>query len=463
MPIKILDIDTSEKIAAGEVVERPFCAVKELVENSIDAGATRINIEIKDKGVELIKITDNGSGMSKEDLNLCILRHATSKIKNIDDLEKINTMGFRGEALAAISRVSKIQISSKQALNEQGYKLISEGGSEPKILPVGMNDGTQIIIQDLFYNTPARKKFLKSKQSEYSAIISNIENTALAYPKISFKLTIDGRERLNLHQVNSKIDRINDVFGMELTKNLLPLNFDNGSLKLTGFISSPEFIEKKRNKHFLFVNKRVVISKVAIAATNDAYKEYIVKGRYPVVFLFLELDGKFFDVNVHPRKIDIKFVNERAIFTMIREATSLTLRNIRHPEREALSRSKGSVLSFSAQRAGNPEKSGSPNQRFEDDKKTHHFSKSYKKDFFNNLKTIYDTNDKSKAPKKMVLKENSTNLDYVAAINKEFTKNTKSFDLKKKEKLIPLRHKVRHPEDLRSADSEGSKKEENNV
>jgi len=211
--ISILSTDVAEKIAAGEVVEKPFCAVKELIENSIDAGSDKISIDIQDKGVGLIRITDNGSGMSKEDLEICILPHATSKIKTLEDLEKIKTMGFRGEALASISRISKFEMKTKQSSDEIGYSLYVEGGTNPVISKTGMATGTQVAITDLFYNTPARKKFLKSAASEYSHIISSVEKIAVAHENISFQLTIDGKNKLNLVKTADKLDRIRDIYG----------------------------------------------------------------------------------------------------------------------------------------------------------------------------------------------------------------------------------------------------------
>ena len=324
--INILDLDVAEKIAAGEVVEKPFCAVKELIENAIDAGSDKITINIEDKGTGLIKITDNGCGMSKDDLKICILRHATSKIKTIDDLEKISTMGFRGEALAAISRVSKLEIKTKQAGNETGYSLYTEGGSEPIITKTGMANGTQIIAKDLFYNTPARKKFLKSAATEYSHIISSVEKIAISHSNISFHLNIDGKNKLNLIKTKNKLDRISDIFGKNIAENLIPFVFENNFVKISGYTSKPELIEKSKNNYFSFVNDRIITSKVIFAAINEAYKENILKSRYPVSFVFLELAGEYFDVNVHPQKTEIKFVNEPSIFGIVKEAISMALK-----------------------------------------------------------------------------------------------------------------------------------------
>ncbi|MCP4482276.1 MAG: DNA mismatch repair endonuclease MutL [bacterium] len=408
--IQLLTQDVSEKIAAGEVVDRPYCAVKELIENSIDAEATRITIDIKDRGVELIKITDNGWGMPKEDLEICTLRHATSKIIQIDDLEKIDTMGFRGEALAAISRVSKTEIKTKQTDSDLGYSLITEGGSKPVIKPTGMSNGTQIIIKDLFYNTPARKKFLKSKQSEYSSIISNVENIALAHPTIGFKLIIDDKEKLNLHQIDTHLDRIKSIFKDELAENLIPLDLDNGTIKIHGFISSPTYINKKRNNYFFFVNNRIVISKLIIAAVNNAYSEHLVKGRYPIAFIFAELKGEFFDINVHPRKIDVKFVNEQAIFTSIRQATRLTLQNAH-------------ALSLPSENARN---NIADIEKIDKIKKTNNTPQD-KNNFFANFKTLHNIAPTTKLQ----------NTRMLSTYNKEFSQATKNFDFSEKTPHLP--------------------------
>ncbi|MDR0676977.1 MAG: DNA mismatch repair endonuclease MutL [Elusimicrobiota bacterium] len=325
--IKLLDIDTIEKIAAGEVVERPFCAIKELVENSIDANAKKISIEILDKGIKLIKITDDGNGMTREDLELCVKRHATSKIQKIEDLEKIKTLGFRGEALAAISRISKIEIITRQRESEHGFSMKVEGGEIKEIKKIGTSFGTQIIIKDLFYNVPARKKFLKSHSSEYSQIISILEKIAISHPNISFRLSIDTKEKFNLLKSNETLERIKDIFGKKLVEYLLPFKYENDFFSISGFATNTEHFEKTKNNYYTFVNKRNISSKIIIAAINEAYKENIVKSRYPVVFLFLEMNGEFFDVNVHPQKTEIKFMNEPAIFSIIKETIFYTLKN----------------------------------------------------------------------------------------------------------------------------------------
>lgn len=325
--IKILDIDTIEKIAAGEVVERPYCAVKELIENSIDANSTNILIEILDKGTSLIKITDNGDGMTEEDLSLCIKRHATSKINIIEDLEKIKTLGFRGEALAAISRISKTEIITRQKDFDYGFSLYAEGGENIEIKKTGSGIGTQIIIKDLFYNVPARKKFLKSNASEYSQIISIVEKLALAHHNISFKLLIDEKVKLNLIKTSDKVDRIRDIFGKDVAENLIPFEYQNNFFKIYGWTSNSQYFEKSRNNYYSFVNDRNIVSKVIIGAVNEAYKENIVKSRYPISFIFLEMSGEFFDVNVHPQKTEIKFLNEPSIFSIVRETVFFALKN----------------------------------------------------------------------------------------------------------------------------------------
>jgi DNA mismatch repair protein MutL len=391
--INILDIDVAEKIAAGEVVEKPFCAVKELVENSIDAGADKITIDIQDRGVDLIKITDNGSGMSKDDLKICILRHATSKIKTLDDLEKIRTMGFRGEALSAISRVSRLEIKTKQATDETGHSLYTEGGSEPVITKTGIANGTQIIVKDLFYNTPARKKFLKSPTTEHSHIISSIEKIAIAHNNISFQLNIDGKNKLNLIKTKNKLDRISDIFGKNISENLIPFNFENNFLRIYGYTSKPELVEKSKNNYYSFVNDRIITSKVIFGGINEAYKENILKSRYPVSFIFLELEGTYFDVNVHPQKTEIKFINEPAIFSIIKDAISIALKTTKNNNILTVETPNSGVSKTQPTTSLQPNTQRQSYKQNPQTKSTVFIPKDYKEKYFEGIKKIHSLHD----------------------------------------------------------------------
>jgi DNA mismatch repair protein MutL len=325
MKIKLLSKDVAEKIAAGEVIERPASVVKELVENSIDAGADRITVEINNMGVDLIKITDNGIGMNKEDLKLSILRYATSKLNDIDDLEKIYTFGFRGEALPSIARVSKLEVITREKNNNLGYKLSVIGGENEKIEEFGASLGTQIIVKDLFYNTPARKKFLKSKITEYAYIYQIMESIVIAFPDISLTLILDGKEKLNLNKSKDKLEHISLLFGKNYKDQLLELNYKNSFVKVSGYISKPDFTEKRKNNQYVFINNRPIISKLIFGAITEGYREYLMKNNYPIVFLFLEMDPSYFDVNVHPRKLEVKFFNEQGLFSLIVSAIRQTI------------------------------------------------------------------------------------------------------------------------------------------
>lgn len=326
--IKILKLDTIEKIAAGEVIDRPEACVKELVENSIDAGAKNITIEIENMGLSSIKIIDDGSGLDREDLILATTLHATSKISQIEDLENINTFGFRGEALASIARISNMEIKSRISNNDFGYKInIKTGNCDENVEKVGMPFGTQILIKDLFFNVPARKKFLKSKNVEIAKIIDIIEKIAISYDKIKFILKIDGKIKLNFFSKEGKISRIKEVFGKTLENKLIPFEFQNEQFHISGYTSTNEYRSTKKNNYYVFVNNRIVNSKIINIAINNAYKEILVTSVYPITFLFLEMSGEYFDCNIHPRKLDVRFLNESAIYSIVSETIKSSLKD----------------------------------------------------------------------------------------------------------------------------------------
>ncbi len=325
--IKILDNDISDLIAAGEVVERPASVVKELVENSIDAGAKKITVEIVGSGIEYIRITDDGCGMSPDDAKAAFIKHATSKISSKDDLYSINTLGFRGEALAAISAVSKIVLKTKEQSSVSGYFVALEAGNIIDEGDAGLSDGTTIEVRDLFYNTPARLKFVKSEQAERAAITSLIEKLAISHTDIGFSYIINGVQKFFTSVNGSLENAAYSVFGPELASDLIHVNYSVNSIDIHGLIGRPLATKTNRNFQIFFVNRRLVKSKILQQAFEMSYKNSMLVGRYPVCVLFLEINSSEIDVNVHPSKLEIKFSNDKlianAISECIREALSV--------------------------------------------------------------------------------------------------------------------------------------------
>ncbi|MFH1856606.1 MAG: DNA mismatch repair endonuclease MutL [Candidatus Omnitrophota bacterium] len=324
MKIKILPVDISNKIAAGEVVERPASVVKELVENSIDAGSSRIEIEVDDAGKKLIKITDNGEGMSPEDLQLAVLRHATSKIKDASDLYNITTLGFRGEALASIAAVSRVKIVSCCKDSTAGFAIDVEGGEVKKTREVSRAKGTTIEIYNLFYNTPARLKFLKSGAAELSQIIKTVTELALAYPEISFKLVNKNKEIINVAVAADLLERVSILLGKDTADNLLPVSLDMPALKIRGLTAKAGFGYGSRGNQYIFVNKRPVKDKVIYHAITQAYHTFLAEKQFAAAVLFIEIAPEAVDVNVHPAKREIKFRNS----SMIHEALVKSIRDV---------------------------------------------------------------------------------------------------------------------------------------
>ena len=313
--IKKLDQDLINKIAAGEVVERPASVVKELVENSIDAHADQISIDLEKGGTDLIVIQDNGSGMTKEDAELAIERHATSKISTLEDLFNIQTLGFRGEALASISAVSQFTLETKTKEGIEGTSLKIENG-QLKIEPCGCTEGTKITIKDLFYNVPARKKFLKTPLTEYNHILETITQFALINPQISFKLTHNKTLILNLPEANNWLERIKQVLGLDIAKDLLAIK-QLGTIEITGFIGKPEIARQNRKSQFIFVNNRVVSDYLIAKAVKDGFGSLIPRELNPVFVLSIKLPPQLVDVNVHPRKAEVKFKDTNEIYLTV--------------------------------------------------------------------------------------------------------------------------------------------------
>ncbi len=315
--INLLGFDVANLIAAGEVVDRPSSVVKELLENAIDSGATAITVEIKKGGTAFIRITDNGCGIEYDDLPVAILRHATSKIKDQTDLEAIMTLGFRGEALAAISSVSKIRIMSKQRDSALGGFLECHGGEVISHMQTGCADGTTVIVEDLFYNVPARKKFLKKDITETGAITAVVEKVALSKSDISFRYIIDGEVKYVTSGDNSLSNTVYALLGREITKQSIKVSREEKGVKIEGFISTPELVRSNRNLENFYINSRYVKSKTASAAIEQAYQSYIPSDKFPFCVLNIEIDPKTVDVNVHPSKLEVKFSNEKLIFEAI--------------------------------------------------------------------------------------------------------------------------------------------------
>ena len=315
--INVLDFEIANLIAAGEVVERPSSVLKELIENSIDSGATSIVAEIKRGGVALIRVSDNGCGMDKEDLPVAIKRHATSKIKHREDLEGIMTLGFRGEALAAISSVSGVTIITKTAEAEQGSMLVSEGGRILDISEVGCAEGTTVVVENLFFNVPARRKFLKKDSTEAMNCAALMEKVALSRPDISIQLKVDGEERFKTPGDNDLLNTIYAVYGKEFASKLIYADGTANGVRVHGYIGRSDNVRKNRNYQNVFINGRYVKSLTAMAAIEKAYTSYIAHEAFPTCVLFLDMNPAIVDVNVHPAKLEVKFANEQPIFEAI--------------------------------------------------------------------------------------------------------------------------------------------------
>ena len=309
----------ADLIAAGEVVERPASVVKELVENAIDAGATRVTIEIQNGGMTFIRISDNGCGMAPEDAHTAFLRHATSKIRNKDDLAAISTLGFRGEALAAISAVSRIDLLTKAA-DTPGVSLHLEAGQITQEAPAGCPEGTTILVRDLFYNTPARMKFMKSDQAEASAVFLAVQQQALAHPEIAFRFLKDGQEQLSTAGSGDRMAAIYTVFGREIANNMIEVKGSWEQFTVRGFVTKPTCTRGNRSYQYFFVNSRFIKSRMLSAALEEAYKNQLMVGRFPVCVLEIDLPVQAVDVNVHPAKTEVKFLSERGAFDAVHYA-----------------------------------------------------------------------------------------------------------------------------------------------
>lgn len=315
--IKLLDKATIDKIAAGEVIERPCSVVKELLENSIDAGSTAITVEIKEGGLSFIRVTDNGCGIPKDEVKIAYQRHATSKISKADDLASISSLGFRGEALSTIAAVSQTEMITKTQDELTGVKYSISGGTEVEFSEVGVPQGTTIIVRNLFFNTPARKKFLKTPMTEGSYIQDLVLKLALSHPEISIKLIVNGQTKIDTSGNGKVKDTIYQLFGRDITSNLIEISIPGDDIRITGFIGKPYISRGNRGLENYFINNRYIKSNVVNRAIEEGYKTFVMQHKFPFTVLYIELEPERCDVNVHPTKMEFKYDNEKELFEVI--------------------------------------------------------------------------------------------------------------------------------------------------
>ena len=325
--INELDKNTIDQIAAGEVVERPSSVVKELVENAVDSGASAITVEIKGGGIDMIRVTDNGCGIEKSQIRKAFKRHATSKLKNIDDLFSIHTLGFRGEALSSISSVAQVDMITKTADDLTGTRYTINGGEEAGFEEIGAPDGTSLIIRNLFYNTPARKKFLKTPQTEGSYIGDVMEHLALDNPTVSFHYINNKEDKFSTSGNGDLKELIYRIYGRDVSVSLVPIKAEKNGMTLEGYLGEPSINRSNRNFEIFFVNGRYVKDKVISKALEVGYKQYLMIHKFPFAVLHLRMDPEMVDVNVHPAKLEVRFNNQAALYDFIKTSVEETLRN----------------------------------------------------------------------------------------------------------------------------------------
>ena len=325
--IHVLDAETIDKIAAGEVVERPASVVKELVENAIDAGATSITVEIKDGGISFMRITDNGFGIAKDQIRTAFLRHATSKIESAEDLSRIASLGFRGEALSSISAVSQVELVTKTKDSLTGTRVIIEGGTEKAFEEVGAPDGTTFLIRNLFFNTPVRRKFLKQPATEGGYVADLMEHLALSRPDISFKFMIGSQTKFYTSGNGELKEVIYRIYGKDVATNLIPIDFSENGFQIKGYLGSPALVRSNRNHEIYFLNGRFIRSSVLSKAIEEGYKEYLMQHKFPLCVLHMNVEDKSqVDVNVHPTKMEVRFSDGPAVYNLIMQAVRNTLK-----------------------------------------------------------------------------------------------------------------------------------------
>ena len=325
MAIQILDQDTINQIAAGEVVERPASVVKELMENAIDAGATAVTVEIRQGGIGFIRITDNGCGIPKEELPLAFLRHSTSKIHSAADLLTVASLGFRGEALSSIAAVSQVELITKTTDSLTGSRYRIEGGEEKGLEEVGAPEGTTFISRNLFFNTPARRKFLKTETTEAGHVADLVEKIALSHPEISIRLIVNNQNRLHTSGNHNLKDIIYTIYGREIAGSLLSVSAEREGMQISGFIGKPVIARGNRNFENYFINGRYIKSRLISKAIEDGYKSYMMQHKYPFTLLHFTIEPELIDVNVHPSKMELRFKDGEAVYQMVYHAVTSAL------------------------------------------------------------------------------------------------------------------------------------------
>ena len=338
--INVLAKEVYQLIAAGEVVERPSSVVKEMIENSVDAGAKNITVEIKNGGSTYIRITDDGCGISREDVKKVFVSHATSKIKESDDLDRIATLGFRGEAMASISAVARVQLLTRTPDAEIGTRYEIAGGQELEIADAGCPVGTTIVVADLFYNTPARMKFLKKDVTEANAVAGVVERIAVSHPEISFRFIRDGKQALVTSGNGDLKSTVYSVFGRDFAQSLVSVDYEINNMRVSGFVTKPSMSRKSRGMQFFFINSRLVKSQTAMAALEQAYRNSIMVGRFPGCVLNIECNASFVDVNVHPAKIEVRFANEKPVFELVYYGVKNAIEMLDTPKEASFSSSR---------------------------------------------------------------------------------------------------------------------------
>lgn len=324
--IQVLDPGTINKIAAGEVIERPASVVKELLENAIDAKATAVTVEIRDGGISFIRVTDNGCGIVKEEIPLAFLRHSTSKIRSVEDLLMVSSLGFRGEALSSIAAVAQVEVITRTAKSLTGTRYQIEGGAEKGAEEIGAPEGTTFLVRNLFYNTPVRKKFLKTAMTEGAHVGDLVEKIALSHPEVSIRLIQNNQNKLYTSGNHSLKDIIYTVFGREITANLLEVKICHEAVTIEGYIGKPVIARNNRNFENYFINGRYIKSNLISRAIEEAYKPFMMQHRYPFTMLRLTIEPELLDVNVHPTKMELRFQNEETIYRVVRDTIAHILR-----------------------------------------------------------------------------------------------------------------------------------------
>ncbi|CUX50428.1 DNA mismatch repair endonuclease MutL [Clostridium sp. C105KSO13] len=323
--IQVLDQITIDKIAAGEVIERPASIVKELAENAMDAGASAVTVEIQEGGISFIRVTDNGSGISREDVPNAFLRHSTSKIRSVEDLSHISSLGFRGEALSSIAAVTKVELVTKTREEPFGTRYIIEGGKEQSLEDIGAPDGTTFLIRQLFYNVPARRKFLKTPMTEAGHIQDLLMRLALSHPEVSFQLINNGQEKLRTSGNGRLKDVIYSIYGREAASNLIDMDYEKEGARITGYLGRPSVSRGNRNFENFFVNGRYVKSAMISRAVEDAYRDFMMQHKFPFLVLHFYINGEDIDINVHPTKMELRFQKQQQVYNLVYEGVHRTL------------------------------------------------------------------------------------------------------------------------------------------